>query len=397
MVLIRFNFGLTRDFWILMLSLLLINMFGLGFSPFLPYFLREIGASISEVAFVLAFSRIAYTLLLSVGGLAGDLVGRKAPMILGPVIVGASYIVLAGARSWSDAILPLTFSLLPGAFIAPAVFAYIGDVVEPLKYGRAFGIYYSIMNISAILGYLIVGSLVDRFGYSFSILAVGVVAILGAFTRVWLRETRRAVKEIAVLVYLREAYGYLRQRVVLLLVILLSLYMGLASVLDSVIFPLWAREIVSLKEVDFSIILSLEAAIYSMLSPIGGRLAESRTLWIYLSALELLIKIPALLLLSHATSFLQLLAVLLLNSGLAIFVIPGLNSRLSAALSSAHRGAIWGMQQSFISAATICFTLIGGYAWESLGNVITVHIFLFYPVVMVLLLVVLAGLERRGG
>ncbi|MEM4151314.1 MAG: MFS transporter [Nitrososphaerota archaeon] len=354
MGLIRLTSGLPRDFWILLSSLFLINMFALGFSPFMAYFLREIGASVSETAFVLALSRVGYGLLLLVGGVVGDFVGRRLPLIIGPIVIGFSFIALSGARTWSDAIIPLTFSMLPTAFTAPAVFAYISDIIDEPRYGRAYGIYFAIMNLSAILGY-----------------------VIPPLAR-----------------YLREAYGTLKDRLVSLLVLSHALYIGMATTMVSVIIPSWARDIASMGEAQLSIIFAIESAVYSVLSPIGGRLIESSVWWLRLSILELLIKIPALLLLTQTLTFFQLLLVMILDSGLAIFVLPVLDSRLSAALASIHRGAIWGLQQSITQAATISLTLIGGYAWGALGPVNTVLAFLAYPVGMTLLILFLARASR---
>lgn len=394
MLSIRFAGGLPRDFWILLLSLFLINMFGLGFSPFMAYFLREVGGSVGEVALVLAVSRIAYTFFLVVGGVVGDFVGRRLPLIVGPIVIGLSYIALSGARSWGDAIIPLTFSMLPVAFTAPAVFAYIADVVDESRYGRAYGVYFAVINLSAVLGYLIVGHMIEVFGYGASLVAVGVASILTALIRVWLREPRRQRVDRPVTAYVREAYDQLRRRFISLLILSRGLYLGLASTMSSVIIPLWAREIATLSEAQLSFIFAIEAAIYSMLAPIGGRLVESKKWWLRLSLLELLIKIPALLILISTTTFLQLLLVMVLDSGLAIFIIPALDSRLSSGLASIHRGAIWGLQQSITSAATITLILVGGYAWELLGPVNTVFILLAYPVGMMLLILTLA---RAGG
>lgn len=395
MVSISGSGGLTRDFWILVLSLFLINMFGLGFSPFMVYFLRGVGGSVGEVSFVLAVSRVAYTFLLVVGGLAGDFLGRRLPLIVGPIVIGLSYIALSGARSWVDAIIPLTFSMLPVAFTAPAVFAYISDVVDESRYGRAYGVYFATINLSAVLGYIIVGHMIEVFGYSTSLVAVGVASILTALIRVWLREPKRTRVDRPVTMYLREAYGQLRRRFISLLILSRGLYLGFASTMGSVIIPLWAREVAMLGEAQLSLIFSIEAAIYSMLAPIGGRLVESQRWWLRLSLLELLIKIPALLILVSASTFLQLLLVMLLDSGLAIFIVPALDSRLSVNLASIHRGAIWGLQQSITSAATLSLILVGGYSWELLSPVNTVLIFLLaYPVGMMLLILALA---RAGG
>ncbi|MEM3447328.1 MAG: MFS transporter, partial [Nitrososphaerota archaeon] len=170
--------GLPMDFWILMISLIISNMFILGFSPFIPYFLRNIGAGAKDIGMVFAASRIFYVLLVPIGGFIADIIGRKKLLIIGPIITGTSYIALSQVSRWEDAILPLAFSMLPTAFTAPPIFAYIADVSSRHSYGRAYGIYFACMNLGAVAGYLSMGMLIATFGYEFSITLIGISTLI---------------------------------------------------------------------------------------------------------------------------------------------------------------------------------------------------------------------------
>jgi MFS family permease len=395
---IRFGVGLPRDFWILLTSLFLINALGTGFSPFLPFFLREVGAGVSQVAWVLSFSQIFYAASVVVGGLASDLVGRKLPLVLGPVVIGASYFALSTAKSWEEALVPLAVSWVPVAFTAPAVFAYIGDVVDPSRYGRAFGIYFALMNISSIAGYLVVGFLIEGYGYSSAIFAVSAAAVSASVIRVLLREPHRPRTRLRVYETIFRAHSELRRRVIALLVVTRGIYLASTAVVGSVLVPLWAREVAAIGESSFSLVLSVEAALYSILAPIGGRLVEGGQRWVSLSVAELLLKFPALALLASAYTAAQLLVVLILESSLAIFLIPSLDSKLSAYLREVHRGTVWGVQQSLTTILTILLTLLAGQVWEAAGAAQAVYLFLAFPLITIplILLIRLAAPERRG-
>ena len=395
---IRLNTGLPRDYWILVWSLFVANAFGSGFSPFLPYFLREVGASVSEVTWVLSFSRVFYAAVLLFGGLVSDLVGRKPPLVLGPLVIGASYLALSAAHTWEEAIMPLTVSWVPVAFTAPAVFAYIGDVVDPKRYGRAYGIYFALINASSIVGYLTVGFLIEGFGYGAAILSVGVAALSASVVRVLLREAPRPRAAIKLSETMSKAYLELRRHVIALLVLTRGIYLASSGVVGSILIPLWAREVASISESSFSLVLGVEAALYSVLAPIGGRLVEGAGRWFILCVAELLLKVPAIIILASTYTLTQLLLVLILESGLAIFVIPSLDSRLSAFLIEAHRGTVWGVQQSITTILTILLTLFVGYAWEAAGAVLSVYMFIVFPLILIPLIVMirLAGPETRA-
>jgi MFS family permease len=294
-------------------SLFVANAFGSGFSPFLPYFLREVGASVSEVTWVLSFSRVFYAAVLLFGGLVSDLVGRKPPLVLGPLVIGASYLALSGAHTWEEAIMPLTVSWVPVAFTAPAVFAYIGDVVDPKRYGRAYGIYFALINASSIVGYLTVGSLIEGLGYGAAILSVGVAALSASVVRVLLREAPRPRAAIKLSETMSKAYLELRRHVIALLVLTRGIYLASSGVVGSILIPLWAREVASISESSFSLVLGAEAALYSVLAPIGGRLVESANRWFILCVAELLLKVPAIIILASTYTLTQLLLVLILE------------------------------------------------------------------------------------
>lgn len=386
--------GLPPDFWILMLSLIISNMFILGFSPFIPYFLRNIGAEAKEIGIVLASSRVFYVLLVPVGGFIADIVGRKKLLILGPAITGASYVVLSQVNKWEDAVLPLAFSMLPTAFTAPSILAYIADVASSYSYGRAFGIYFACMNLGAVVGYVIMGSSIEVFGYEFSIALVGIATIASGLTRIYLKETIKRRPELSIRQQLLDSYTQLRRPYLLLLISSRSIYLATAGVVGSVLIPLWARDLANMSEMDLSLVFAIEGVVYTILAPIGGRIVEGSH-WFLLSLIELLIRSGALLVLANSFDMTGVLLALLMDSGFAIFFMPSIDSRISAISEKFHRGAVWGVQQSIMTLATMGVTYLGGLLWDALGPTNTLYIHLTYMVVLTAMLLLLAKTDKQ--
>lgn len=386
--------GLPPDFWILMLSLIISNMFTLGFSPFIPYFLRNIGAEAKEIGIVLASSRVFYVLLVPVGGFIADIVGRKKLLILGPAITGASYVVLSQVNKWEDAVLPLAFSMLPTAFTAPSILAYIADVASSYSYGRAFGIYFACMNLGAVVGYVIMGSSIEVFGYEFSIALVGIATIASGLTRIYLKETIKRRPDLSIRQQLLDSYTQLRRPYLLLLISSRSIYLATAGVVGSVLIPLWARDLANMSEMDLSLVFAIEGVVYTILAPIGGRLVEGSH-WFLLSLIELLIRSGALLVLANSFDMTGVLLALLMDSGFAIFFMPSIDSRISAISEKFHRGAVWGVQQSIMTLATMGVTYLGGLIWDALGPTNTLYIHLTYMVVLTAMLLLLAKTDKQ--
>jgi len=386
--------GLSTDFWILMLSLILSNMFILGFSPFIPYFLRNIGAEAKEIGIVLASSRAFYVLLVPVGGFIADIVGRKKLLILGPAITGASYIVLSQVNKWEEAVLPLAFSMLPTALTAPSILAYIADVASSYSYGRAFGIYFACMNLGAVVGYVIMGSAIELFGYEFSIALVGIATIASGLTRIHLKETIKRRPELSIRQQLLDSYAQLRRPYLLLLISSRSIYLATASVVGSVLIPLWAKDLANMSEMDLSLVFAIEGVVYTILAPIGGRLVEGSH-WFLLSLVELLIRSGALLVLANSFDMTGVLLALLMDSGFAIFFMPSIDSRISAISEKFQRGAVWGVQQSIMTLATMGVTYLGGLLWDALGPTNTLYIHLTYMVALTVMLLLLAKTDKQ--
>jgi MFS family permease len=386
--------GLSTDFWILMLSLILSNMFILGFSPFIPYFLRNIGAEAKEIGIVLASSRAFYVLLVPVGGFIADIVGRKKLLILGPAITGASYIVLSQVNKWEEAVLPLAFSMLPTALTAPSILAYIADVASSYSYGRAFGIYFACMNLGAVVGYVIMGSAIELFGYEFSIALVGIATIASGLTRIYLKETIKRRPELSIRQQLLDSYAQLRRPYLLLLISSRSIYLATASVVGSVLIPLWAKDLANMSEMDLSLVFAIEGVVYTILAPIGGRLVEGSH-WFLLSLGELLIRSGALLVLANSFDMTGVLLALLMDSGFAIFFMPSIDSRISAISERFQRGAVWGVQQSIMTLATMGVTYLGGLLWDALGPTNTLYIHLTYMVALTVMLLLLAKTDKQ--
>jgi len=386
--------GLSTDFWILMLSLILSNMFILGFSPFIPYFLRNIGAEAKEIGIVLASSRAFYVLLVPVGGFIADIVGRKKLLILGPAITGASYIVLSQVNKWEEAVLPLAFSMLPTALTAPSILAYIADVASSYSYGRAFGIYFACMNLGAVVGYVIMGSAIELFGYEFSIALVGIATIASGLTRIYLKETIKRRPELSIRQQLLDSYAQLRRPYLLLLISSRSIYLATASVVGSVLIPLWAKDLANMSEMDLSLVFAIEGVVYTILAPIGGRLVEGSH-WFLLSLVELLIRSGALLVLANSFDMTGVLLALLMDSGFAIFFMPSIDSRISAISEKFQRGAVWGVQQSIMTLATMGVTYLGGLLWDALGPTNTLYIHLTYMVALTVMLLLLAKTDKQ--
>ncbi|MEM2493565.1 MAG: MFS transporter, partial [Nitrososphaerota archaeon] len=147
-----------------LLSIGLGNSLTTGLQPLLPYYLRSVGATPEQLGAVLAASRVSVLALLPVGGLLTDFLGRRAVLVLSPLVMSLAYLLMSYTTSWYETVVPLALAFLPTAIAGPAVFAYMAELTSAEKYGRFYGLYFAVFNAATVLGYLAAGYLAEHHG-----------------------------------------------------------------------------------------------------------------------------------------------------------------------------------------------------------------------------------------
>jgi len=129
-------------------------------------------------------------LALTFSGRLADTIGRKPPLVGGLIVSGTSTLVLGFVTNlW----LVLALCLIAGAgagTLNPAQQATVADVVGNHRSGGSvLAGFQMAMDTGTIIGPILVGALIDRFGYAQGFLATGVTLLLAALA--WLpgRET----------------------------------------------------------------------------------------------------------------------------------------------------------------------------------------------------------------
>ncbi len=151
----------------------------------LPTIQRELGATISQLqwmvdAYILAFA----TLLLTMGTL-GDRIGRATILRIGMMIFGSASLGAVLAGSAGHLIAARAFMGVGAAMIMPATLAIITNIFPPEERGKAIGAWGAMNGIGVALGPLLGGLLLEHFSWSsvflINIPIVGVALAAGFF------------------------------------------------------------------------------------------------------------------------------------------------------------------------------------------------------------------------
>lgn len=161
----------------------------------LPAIRHSLGASSSDVQFVISAYAATYAVFLITGGRLGDLFGRRRMFMLG--VAGFTLASLLCGTAWSPSAL-ITGRILQGltaTVMAPQVLASIRVLFPAAEQARALAFYGATFGLANICGQLLGGVLVSThpFGFAWQAiflinLPIGVVALVGS--AIVLRDSR---------------------------------------------------------------------------------------------------------------------------------------------------------------------------------------------------------------
>jgi EmrB/QacA subfamily drug resistance transporter len=152
----------------------------------LPTLNRELGATVSELQWIVdAYSLVFAGLLLAAGGL-GDRVGRKGAMQVGLVIFGAMSALGAFATTSGQLIVARGLMGVGAALVFPATLAILTNVfTEPAERAKAIGAWSAVSGLAVAVGPVTGGFLLEHF-YWGSVFFVNVPIVVFALVAGWL-------------------------------------------------------------------------------------------------------------------------------------------------------------------------------------------------------------------
>jgi EmrB/QacA subfamily drug resistance transporter len=126
-----------------------------------PFIRHDLGASYADVQWISAAYTLAMAVMLLTGGRLGDMFGRKRMLLIGAFGFTVASIACAAAPSTEALIAFRALQGGLGAVMVPQVFGLIRDLFPPQEMGKAFGILGPACGLSAILGPVVSGLLID--------------------------------------------------------------------------------------------------------------------------------------------------------------------------------------------------------------------------------------------
>jgi EmrB/QacA subfamily drug resistance transporter len=159
--------------WVLVATILASGMAfvdGTMVNVALPAIRRDLQATLADAQWVVESYALFLAALLLVGGSLGDRYGRRRVFLIGVAVFGAASAACAAASTIGLLIAARALQGIGAALLMPGSLALISAAFPESERGRAIGTWSGFSGITAAIGPVIGGFLVDRYSWSWTFL-----------------------------------------------------------------------------------------------------------------------------------------------------------------------------------------------------------------------------------
>jgi EmrB/QacA subfamily drug resistance transporter len=150
----------------------------------LPSIQRELGASLSELEWIVTGYALSFAALMLTGGKLADLFGRRLIFVLGIAVFTFSSLMCGVADTGNELIAWRVVQGVGAALMNPATLAIISATFPPQQRGMAIGIWAGVSAMALAIGPLVGGLLTEHVGWSwifFVNVPIGALGIVASF------------------------------------------------------------------------------------------------------------------------------------------------------------------------------------------------------------------------
>jgi len=172
-------------FSVLALAILIVVIDHTILNVALPTIQRELGATVSELQWIVDAYILAFAMLLLTMGTLSDRIGRATMLRAGMALFGIASLAAMFADSAWQLILARVFMGTGAAMIMPATLAIITNIFPDEERGKAIGIWGAMNGVGVALGPILGGILIEQFNWNaiffINVPIVAVALVAGQF------------------------------------------------------------------------------------------------------------------------------------------------------------------------------------------------------------------------
>jgi EmrB/QacA subfamily drug resistance transporter len=169
---------------VLSVSLLIISIGNTILNVALPTIQEELGASSSELQWIVDGYMLVYASLLLAAGTLGDRFGRRKALVVGLVIFAIGSVLAALSSGATELIASRALMGIGGAAIMPTTLSILTNVFPEHERPKAIAIWAAVAGLGVAIGPITGGYLIEHFDWTSTFLVnlpVIVLCLIGAF------------------------------------------------------------------------------------------------------------------------------------------------------------------------------------------------------------------------
>ncbi|CAA9238999.1 MAG: Uncharacterized MFS-type transporter [uncultured Acidimicrobiales bacterium] len=172
---------------IMCLSLVMVVMSVAGLNVAIPNLQTDLGATASELQWIIDAYALVFAALLLPAGALGDRFGRKRALLLGLVIFAFGSVVGGLGTAAPQIIVGRVINGIGAAFIMPATLSLLTTIFPPEERSKAIAMWAGFAGAGGALGPIVSGGLLERFWWGSAFLVnvpvvIGVVVAVAIFS-----------------------------------------------------------------------------------------------------------------------------------------------------------------------------------------------------------------------
>jgi MFS family permease len=338
----------------------------------IPVFLREIGASVSQVGLFFTLTMIVPLVLGIFGGWISDSIGRLRAILFGSLAGILGYIPFAFAQRWEVVLIGPFILAVATALIQPSFRAYIADTCPTETRGRIFGLSKSFIAAAWIITPLLGGFLAMNFGartmFLTAVFLYGIAAIIFMFLLRSEETKTTAPSEKPSLKSLRESLTHIFPIVfaggLLTWIIITEGTRIFATNLSINLLPVYLSDIGLIDKQGIGMLEGLHGIAWVLAAPVGGWLSDKsseRNGFMLGTAVFL----SSFLIFTLAEGFgVFALSWVIMGIGAAL-LDPAYNALIARGAPAHLRGVAYALAPALIGLVALPAPWIGGQIWEA--------------------------------
>lgn len=365
---------LNRWLLLFIFAMILANLGGNMYGPFLSLYLQDLGASVVNIGLFFTLGSIIPLLLQILGGWISDTLGRLRSIAIGSVVGIFTYVALLLAPTWQWALVGMATGAITGSLVGPSFDAFIAEHSSEGNRARVFGISQTLFQIIAVIGPLLGGWLAQAYSFRVMLLVGGMLYVAATLIRVGMaREAARGHESnpnklslAGLQKNLGVMFGLLFSGGLITWILITDGVRDTAFALSGNLFPLLQQEVAGMTLTQIGVTNSVFGACTLASVFLGGWLADKLGERKVIFSGFLLIGVAITLLVATPRPTYLLFAIGWGVAGLGVgLMMPAYQSLISKAVPREVRGTAFGLFSTSLGLISLPMPYIGALLWEN--------------------------------